>query len=411
MPGKANVGKLRKLAFYFSITVMLTGLFVSRALLSSGMILFAAISLIHRNLLQQVRVFFSSPFLWSMGLLFVLPFISGLWSENHSQWFQILRIKLPLLLLPVCFAGETNFKFKDWKNISFIFLALVLGGICTSLWQYFQNIHEVNKAYLKAYTIGTPLGNDHVRFSLLVVIALFTVIFLLAKNGQILAKPARGLLSLFAVITFIYLHVLAVRTGLVCFYLGVFVLLLWMLSRPKKKNLFLLLLVFFLPVAAYFIFPTFRNKVSYLKYDLSFVQKNIYMPGSSDGNRVASIRAGWELLKQQPLNGVGFGDINDEAEKFYERDYSQMSANDKILPSSEWLMYAAGVGWPGIIFFSFVMGMPFFVTSLRKNIFWILLNIFIALSYLFDIGLEVQYGVFIHAFVLLWWYKWLRLKE
>jgi len=188
-------------------------------------------------------------------------------------------------------------------------------------------------------------------------------------------------------------------------------LLLWMLSRPKKKNLFLLLLVFFLPVAAYFIFPTFRNKVSYLKYDLSFVQKNIYMPGSSDGNRVASIRAGWELLKQQPLNGVGFGDINDEAEKFYERDYSQMSANDKILPSSEWLMYAAGVGWPGIIFFSFVMGMPFFVTSLRKNIFWILLNIFIALSYLFDIGLEVQYGVFIHAFVLLWWYKWLRLKE
>ena len=49
--------------------------------------------------------------------------------------------------------------------------------------------------------------------------------------------------------------------------------------------------------------------------------------------------------------------------------------------------------------------------ELKKNIFWISLNIFIAFSYLFDIGLEVQYGVFIHAFMLLWWYKWLQLKE
>ena len=411
MAGNDNVDKWRKLAFYCSITAMLTGLLFSRALLSSGMFLFAAISLIHRNLLQQVKVFFSSPFLWSMSLLFVLPLISGLWSDDHSQWLQILRIKLPLVLLPVCFAGEINFKFKDWKNISFIFLVLMLGGICTSLWQYFQNINSVHAAYLKAYTIGTPLGNDHVRFSLLVVIALLTVGFVLAKNRQNLAKPSKGLLLLFALVSFIYLHVLAVRTGLVCFYLGIFVLLLWMLSRTKRQNLFFLLLIFLLPAAAYFIFPTFRNKISYLKYDLSFVQKNIYLPGSSDGNRVASIRAGWELLKQHPFSGVGFGDIKDEAEKFYERNYSQMSSNDKILPSSEWLMYAAGTGWPGVIFFSLIMGVPFLVTRTRKNVFWILLNIFIVLSYLFDIGLEVQYGVFIHAFVLLWWYKWLQLKE
>jgi hypothetical protein len=411
MPVTATIDQWRRLAFYLGIAAMLTGLLFSRALLSSGMIFFVVISLFHSTILQQVKTFFASPFLWSMSLLFALPAISGLWSEDLSQWSQMLRIKLPLLLLPVCFAGEIKFRSKDWENTCYIFLVLIFGGICRSLWQYAQNTNAIHAAYLKAYTIETPLGNDHVRFSLLVVIAIFTIVFLLANGVKNYKRITRGLLLILVVTSFIYLHVLAGRTGLVCFYLGVFVLVLWLLAQHKWKNLFLSVLIFFLPVAAYFIFPTFRNKIRYLKYDLSFVRKNIYVPGSSDGNRLASLKAGWALLKQEPLAGVGFGDIKNEAGKFYEENYPQMSINDKILPSSEWMIYGSGTGWLGIGFFSFVMLLPFLIKGLRKNIFWILLNIFIAFSYLFDIGLEVQYGVFIHAFVLLWWYKWLQLKE
>jgi hypothetical protein len=411
MPGKVTIEQWRTLAFYPGIAAMLTGLLFSRALLSSGMIFFVLVSLFHTTILQQVKTFFASPFLWSMSLLFALPAISGLWSDDLSQWSQVLRIKLPLLILPVCFAGEIKFKSKDWGNICYIFLILIFGGICWSLWRYVQNKNAIHAAYLKAYTIETPLGNDHVRFSLLVVIAIFAILFLLANGVQNYKRVTKGVLLFLAVTNFIYLHVLAVRTGLVCFYLGAFVFVLWLLSQHKRKNLFLSILVFLLPVAAYFIFPTFRNKIRYVKYDLSFVQKNIYVPGSSDGNRLASVKAGWALLKQEPFAGVGFGDIKKEAGKFYKNNYPQMSTSDKILPSSEWMIYGSGTGWWGVGFFSLVMLVPFVIKGLRKNIFWILLNIFIAISYLFDIGLEVQYGVFIHAFVLLWWYKWLQLNE
>ena len=174
----------------------------------------------------------------------------------------------------------------------------------------------------------------------------------------------------------------------------------------------MLILIFSLPLTCYFIFPTFKNKIHYLKYDLSFVQKNIYLPDQVMETRLASIKAGWELLNQSPFIGVGFGDIKQETDKFYEANFSQMSTNDKILPSSEWMIYGSGTGWLGVILFLFVMLIPFSCKKqLKKNIFWISLNIFIAFSYLFDIGLEVQYGVFIHAFMLLWWYKWLQLKE
>jgi len=411
LQGKDNIEKWKKSTLFLSITAMLGGLLFSRALLSSGLIFFAAINLFHRNILQQLKTFFTSPLLWSMSLLFVLPAISGFWSEDLAQWSKILLIKLPLLLLPFCFAGEINFKFKDWEKISFVFLLLMVGGICRSLWQYAQNINDINAAYLKAYTIETPLGNDHVRFSLLVVIAIFTIIFLLAENGKNFKMITRNLLFALAIINIIYLHVLAVRTGLICFYLGAFIFLIWMMSQHIRKTFFLLILVFLLPIASYFIFPTFKNKIHYLKYDLSFVQKNIYVPGSNDGNRFASIKAGGELLKQNPFAGVGFGDIKSETDKFYETKFPRMSTNDKILPSSEWMIYGAGTGWLGVIFFSFILLIPFFLKELRKNIFWTLLNIFIAFSYLFDIGLEVQYGVFVHSFIILWWYKWLQLKE
>ena len=36
-----------------------------------------------------------------------------------------------------------------------------------------------------------------------------------------------------------------------------------------------------------------------------------------------------------------------------------------------------------------------------------MLNVTIAVSFLFDIALEVQFGVFLYSFIVLWWWKWL----
>jgi hypothetical protein len=378
-------------------------------LLSSALIVFVAASIIHRQILSQLRDFVLSPLLWSMGLLFFLPLLSGLWSADLDQWARILRIKLPLFLLPICFAGNQNVNAKNWRTIAFSFLALVFAGICQSLWKYFQNLSLVHADYLRAHTIETPAGNDHVRFSLLVAIAVLTSVFLLIRNRKIYNKITLAFLVISSLIFIAYLHVLAVRTGLLCFYLGSFVLIAYLAWRRENKKYLLMLPIFLvLPIVAYYISPTFKNRMLYLKYDLSLVRNNVYLHGSNDGNRIASIRGGWQLLLRNPFTGVGFGDVTKQMDDFYQRKYPQMNDIDKILPSSEWMIYGAGNGWPGFILFTLVMVIPFFVSGLRKNIVWIILNCFIVISYLFDIGLEVQYGVFIHAFILLWWYKWLR---
>ena len=406
-PAKTPViRKLKSVILFVSMVSMMIGLLCSRGLLSCSMIAFIAISIVHQQLASQLKLFFSSPLLWSMSLLFFLPLVSGLWSEDKTEWLQIIRTKLPLFLLPLSFAGLNDFRSKDWERLARIFLILISCGIAWSFWQYFQNIHFIHTAYLKAQTLQTPLDNDHIRFSLLVVFSILTAFYLLMNKNRS-GKKEIVFLSVLIFIDIVYLHVLAVRTGLACFYIGVFIFIFWALQKQgKQKYAVILALTLLLPVISYFIFPTFKNRVSYLKYDLSLVQKNIYMQGSNDGNRFISLKAGWNLQNQHPLTGVGFGDIKAGTDSFYKQNYPQMT--ERILPSGEWMMYGAGNGWPGLLIFSLIMTIPFFIREVRNNIFWWLINIFILSSYFFDIGLEVQFGVFIHSFFLLWWYQWLR---
>jgi hypothetical protein len=403
----------KKQAILLSMIAMLTGLLFSRVLLSSGLIFFAALTLVHKDLRSQLIIFFTSPFLWGMALLFLIPLISGLWSDDLSKWSEVMRIKLPLLLLPLCFAGLNNFECNDWEKIAWAFLIIIIAGICYSMWQYIQDTSAVHAGYLRSHTIKTPVGNDHVRFSLLVTIGIQTIFFLLVNKGKRFSKATRFFLWTVIGGFVIYLHILAVRTGLLCFYAGVLIFLICLLWKRKNKlrTAFLIIILFTLPLIAYFVFPTFKNRVSYLRYDLSFVKKDIYMPGSNDGNRLRSIKAGWDIQNEQPFSGVGFGDIEAATGEWYQLHYPGIIRADQILPSSEWMIYAAGSGWPGFIIFINIMLLPFFLKRPGRNISWWVLNISMALSYLFDIGLEVQYGVFVHAFFLLWWYKRLLMER
>ncbi len=226
-----------------------------------------------------------------------------------------------------------------------------------------------------------------------------------------------SILVLFAGIwLIIFLHLLAARTGLFSFYIMTLLTAAWLLFRKSalkagwKPALGILAILMVLPFFAYQLFPSFHNRVQYLLYDKGFFEKAHYLPGSTDAVRVISMKAGWNLLQENPLTGVGFGDVRNQTHDWYELNYPEMIAADKIFPSSEWLFYGAGAGWPGFLVFTMVMLIPFFI-KMKSKLPWWLLNTTAAFAFLFDIGLEVQYGVFMYSFVISWWYQWLNAEK
>ena len=205
----------------------------------------------------------------------------------------------------------------------------------------------------------------------------------------------------------VFLHILAARTGLFSFYIMLFAVALWLIIKKMKWQYGIILLVSLiaLPVVAYYVLPSFQNRVKYIRYDMGYFKEAHYLPGANDAVRVISMKAGWSLLKENPVKGVGFGDIGSATEKWDDANYPGMLERDKIYPGSEWLIYGVGSGIPGFLVFTFCMIIPFF-TKNKNRLLWWLLNMTAAFGFLFDIGLEVQYGVFIYSFLVLWWYKW-----
>lgn len=387
-----------------ALFVMLAGLFFSRALLSIGMISFLALTLLHHTAVQQLKIFLHNKLLVGLSFLFLISFASGLWSANKNDWMEVVRIKLPLLLMPLAFAGGWQLSPKGWKAVFYFFLLLCFGGCCWSLWQYGQNLQAINESYLRAKSIPTPLEDDHVRFSWLVAVAASLCLY-----ASLFVKSQRWLLSLACLIFVAYLHVLSARTGLLCFYFFALVLMVYLLFFTRRKKWWPLLLLL-LPLLAWLLLPTFRNRLAYIAYDLSFIKSKTYLPGGNDGNRVQSIKAGWSILKQHPL-GVGAGDVRDETFNWYATHLPGMLPTDRLLPSSEWLMYGAAAGWPGLIFFIAIMLLPLFLRVPQHRLAWMALNAMAALSFLFDIGLEVQFGVFAYIFVILCGWKFSHLPK
>jgi hypothetical protein len=164
-----------------------------------------------------------------------------------------------------------------------------------------------------------------------------------------------------------------------------------------------------MPIAAWFLFPTFQNRIKYNLYDISNVSQNKYVPGGNDGNRILSLKAGWNVLREHPF-GVG-GDVVNKTFQWYDINVPQMRENEKLFPASELLMYTGFAGWIGLILFITIMLTPFFEKTRKNYFFWLSLNVVMASSFLFDIGLEAQFGVFIYAFIVLWWWKWFNVTS
>lgn len=333
----------------------------------------------------------------------------------------MMRIKLPLLFLPLAFAGppdnyRDHLSKKQWEWLVYIFIGFITAGSCWSMFHYLSDAAAINESYLQAKSIVTPLENDHVRFSWLVSTGVLLAGWICFKNR----KKSKLIFYLHGAVTIwlvIFLHVLAVRTGLFSFYIIAAGTVIWLIFKKWNQiaigwqyGLTLLILLIALPLIAYKTVPTFHNRIQYILYDKGYFEKAHYLTGSTDAVRVISLKAGWNVMNQQPLNGVGLGDVLAKTKKWYGENYAEMIEQDKIYPSSEWLMYGAACGWPGFLVFSFVMCIPFFIKTNNKLLWW-LLNGTAAFSFLFDIGLEVQFGVFIYSFVILWWWKWMATEK
>ncbi|MGQ9847171.1 MAG: O-antigen ligase family protein, partial [Bacteroidales bacterium] len=109
-------------------------------------------------------------------------------------------------------------------------------------------------------------------------------------------------------------------------------------------------------------------------------------------------QAGLAVVKENPILGVGTGDVKDALIDEYAKRQMLGAIEKKLNAHNQFLETAVGQGIIGILVFLFVFLIPFIKALKEKNIVWMLFLLLISFNFLFESMLNTQMGVFFFAY-------------
>lgn len=367
---------------------MWIGLLWSRALLSMGMAAFVLFALITQGA-EGLREWRASRWLQGLTLLFLVPLLSGAWSADQASWLALMQVKVPLLLFPFC---VPQFRLLDRPlriMLLWVLMALLMAAMLQSLWWYEG---DAGREYLKGKVMRVPMYDDHVRFGWLLVVG-YAWLLDYGFRGY-LKRPVWAVVM--GSVLAVYMHVLASKTGLLGCYLVSLVYLI-RYARPRWRWLGLAALVV-LPVLAWFTIPAFQERLRFVVWDFQNYSRGNYVEGLNDAPRLLSWRAAVEIIRDAPLAGVGMGDARAAAQAWYAAHAPFLKPYEQLLPASQFLLYGVYAGIIGCLAACWVLLMPLWMPGLRRDTWWWAFHLVAIAGFVYEIALEMQFGVFIYSF-------------
>ncbi len=383
---------------FLGCVFILVGLFVSRAMMSMGMMILIGNAVLNLKVVSNCRTFFSQSHLVLLTAYFLLLLLSYFWSEDTHYFNERLQIALPFLIMPFAFHSMSKWD-KQWFDWLFaLFIFLLIGGMSWSLFQYAQHKDTYDAGYGLSQVIPTPFKNDHIRFSLAVVLGICFCVDLISRYTN---PIIRVLLSIAALYAIIYLHILSAKTGILVFYFISFLFLLKLIfqKRFRKAGTIFLVMLLSLPFIMYAFSASFRNKISYVQYSLSQIRNDNKDPNISDEGRIISYKYAIDCIKKNPVIGVGAGDVFDIMKTYYDRDFPKKNVM-VLLPHNQFLMTGMGVGVVGMLYLLILQWVLFRLSFKRGFLyfaFWCMMFFTMMIEPLY----ETQYGTCMFLFFLL----------
>ena len=313
--------------------------------------------------------------------IFFFIYVFSFWQNDGdlSYYFERLRIKLPFLALPIAFLGIPKFSKKQFHRLLIFFVGFMLLNSIGVLANYLLNHEAVQKMMLIGKSMPTPC--NHIRFSILIALSILAALYLLIEKVDQWRIPKGAYMGI-ALFLFLFIHILSVRTGLVCLYFALGVCSIAYVLKTKKYLLLvgIIALLAGFPFVTYKTVPSFKQKIDYMLYDhqqYSEGKGGVY----SNSGRITSMKVGWDQFIENPVFGVGIGNLERNTKNIYAEEYPNYSK--ALVPHSQFIFTLAATGIFGFVFFMIAFLVPFFFKAAYRDLFFL--------------GF---YGVFFIAFIL-----------
>ena len=211
--------------YLLGLAVIVCGLGWSNLLMSVGQFILIGNWLLELNFKHKLAWLINSKVFWILSSLFILHIIGLAWSTNLEYGLKDLRIKLPLIALPVIIVSSEKLKKEDWKFILGVYFLSLLGLSIASLGKLVGLTAEniIDKRELS-------INISHIRYGLNIAFAA-ALCFLFRK---IYFKKEQVLIVLLGCWFFVCLFFFQLYTGLICLLLIIVLKLLHLLLFRSK---------------------------------------------------------------------------------------------------------------------------------------------------------------------------------
>ena len=143
--------------------------------------------------------------------------------------------------------------------------------------------------------------------------------------------------------------------------------------------------------------PGFKTRIMKVMVAYSNYERNGDANGSSVFQRVEYIKASFDIIKDNPVFGVGTGIVKVFAD-YYENTNSKLKPEYRLRSHNQYLAIMVAFGVIGLLWFLFSMFYPLIADKRNRNYLYIVFLFIVMLSMFTDDTLETQVGATLFAF-------------
>lgn len=302
------------------------------SILAVLLLLFWVLSGRIKEKLNEIR---RNPVAVAVLFFIALHIIGLLWSEDLALGLHILKKQWKLLLFPVLLTLVKK------EHVKYYMAAFVFAIFLRACKAYMVLLGLIT---LPPSSVFLTEGTSHVTYSPMLALACYIILqnLLFAANKPIARYLQSALLVFFSITMFITVG----RTGQIAFFLFIAIAVFQYFYRRSKLQLLAgLLLMPLLIAATYFSSSTFKARTDQAYTEM--LNHRLCGNTSSVGLRVWFAQNTSQLIKENPLIGVGTGDYPAAYAEINKANSPNLPATDN--PHNQYLLSGAQLGIVGLI--------------------------------------------------------------
>ncbi|HNP98233.1 MAG TPA: hypothetical protein PKK99_04225, partial [Bacteroidia bacterium] len=168
--------------FFFGLCLLVAGLPVSLFLTSLSQFFIAGSFFLEGDLSTKIKRYISNRSALLLTGIWLLHVAGLLWTTDIQEGLKDIRIKLPLLILPLVMSGSAPLSTKQFRFILYLFVFSVFSGslvsiaVLNGLIPTKAPIYDIREIFI--------LGVSHIRFALFTCLAVIVVGWLMYTREQ-----------------------------------------------------------------------------------------------------------------------------------------------------------------------------------------------------------------------------------